>query len=123
MAAILRSVIPGDPAQLLFLAGTVCLVVAPRLSWWPAGVGFDREHAAGWLNQEAVRPIGIALRFPMLFAGIAAYFICFWPGRRPMRRILVCVYLPMITALMAMCWLVLHFATPLPFSSRNYRTP
>jgi membrane protease YdiL (CAAX protease family) len=112
VAAFLRSVIPADPAQLLFLAGTVCLVAAPRLSWWPARVAFDRDHATERLTQEAMQSIGVALRFPLLFAGIAAYFICFWPGPRPIRRILTCVYLPVVPALVAMCWLVFHFAAP-----------
>jgi len=33
LATFLRSVIPLDPAQLLFLTGTILLLVAPRASW------------------------------------------------------------------------------------------
>ena len=38
VAEFLRSVIPADPFQLLFLAGIVCLVVAHGMRWWPVGV-------------------------------------------------------------------------------------
>jgi hypothetical protein len=44
LAEFLTSVMPEDRAQLLFLAGTVCLVTAPRLSWWPAGFEIAPEH-------------------------------------------------------------------------------
>src|ERR1700738_2405206 len=112
LAEFLRTPIPADPAQLLFLAGTVCLVIAPRVSWWPAGAAVTPEHGAVGLNQEVAQSIGTALRFLMLFAGIAGYFICFWPGQRPVRRILGCIYVPTVLALAVMCWRVLPFATP-----------
>jgi membrane protease YdiL (CAAX protease family) len=112
LAKFLRSVIPADPAQLLFLAGAVCLVIAPRVSWWPAGAAVTPEHGVGGLNEAAAQSIGTALRFPILFAGIAGYFICFWPGKRPVRRIFGCIYVPTVLALAAMCWRILYFATP-----------
>jgi membrane protease YdiL (CAAX protease family) len=93
---------PQDPAQLLFLAGTVCLVIAPRLSWWPAGFEIATEHRADWLNL-LIHESGGAILFPVLFAGIAAYFIAFWPGPHPVRRILLSIYLPTLLIIAIQC--------------------
>ena len=82
VAEFLRSVIPADPFQLLFLAGVVCLVVAHGLRWW---------HGIG--------PFAALGVLPIIFAGAAGYFICFWPGNHPVRRILGLVLLPTITGL------------------------
>jgi len=111
LAEFLRSAMPGDLAQLLFLAGAVCLVIAPRLSWWPAGFEVAPEHRADWLNQQIgiFRPV---ILFPILFAGIAAYFIAFWPGRDPVRRILSCIYLPTVPILSVMCLRFVALVSP-----------
>lgn len=82
VAAFLRSVIPADPFQLLFLAGVVCLVVAHGLRWWP-GIG----------------PFAALGVWPIMFAGAAGYYICFWPGNHPVRRILGLVFLPIMAGL------------------------
>jgi len=82
VAEFLRSVIPADPFQLLFLAGVVCLVVAHGLRWWP-GIG----------------PFVVLGVWPIVFAGASGYFICFWPGNHPVRRILGLVVLPTIAGL------------------------
>jgi membrane protease YdiL (CAAX protease family) len=82
VAEFLRSVIPADPFQLLFLAGVVCLVVAHGLRWW---------HGIG--------PFAALAVWPIIFAGAAGYFICFWPGHHPVRRILGLVFLPTIAGL------------------------
>lgn len=82
IAEFLRSVIPADPFQLLFLAGVACLVVAHGLRWW---------HGIG--------PFAALGVFPIIFAGAAGYFICFWPGNHPIRRILGLVFLPTIVGL------------------------
>src|ERR1700730_2192162 len=111
LAEFLRSVMPEDPAQLLFLAGTVCLVIAPRLSWWPAGFEIAPEHRSDWLNRqiEAVRGV---IFFPILFAGIAGYFIAFWPGQHPLRRILSCIYVPTVPILAILCWRLVDLVRP-----------
>ncbi len=82
IAEFLRSVIPANPFQLLFLAGVVCLVVAYGLRCW---------HGIG--------PFAALGVFPIIFAGAAGYFICFWPGNHPVRRILGLVFLPTIAGL------------------------
>jgi hypothetical protein len=37
--------------------------------------------------------------FPIIFAGAAGYFICFWPGAHPVRRILPLVFVPTLVSL------------------------
>ncbi|MCU1242366.1 MAG: family intrarane metalloprotease protein [Candidatus Acidoferrum typicum] len=111
LADFLRSVMPEDPAQLLFLAGTVCLVIAPRLSWWPAGFQLAPEHQGDWLNRQ-IGALGGVIFFPILFAGIAGYFIAFWPGPQPVRRILSCVYLPTVPILAILCLRFVHLVRP-----------
>ena len=39
---------------------------------------------------------GTIFIFPAIFAGAAGYFSCFWPGKHPIRRILVSVVFPTI---------------------------
>src|SRR5260370_20757677 len=82
VAEFLRSVIPVDPFQLLFLAGVVCLVVAHGLRWW---------HGIG--------PFAALGVWPIIFAGAAGYFICFLPGNHTVRPILGVVFLPTIAGL------------------------
>ena len=41
----------------------------------------------------------ILLRFPLVFSGIAGYFVCFWPGDRPIRRAGLVVFLPALLSL------------------------
>jgi membrane protease YdiL (CAAX protease family) len=110
LAEFLRSVLPADLAQLLFLAGTVCLVIASRLSWWPAGFQIDPEHRGDWLNRQIGAFSGVIF-FPMRFAGIAAYFTAFWPGPQPVRRILSCVYLPTVPILAILCLRFVHLVS------------
>ena len=103
LAEFLRSVIPQDRTQLLFLAGTVCLVIAPRLSWWPAGFDIAPEHRGDWLNRQIASFRGVIF-FPILFAGVAAYFIAFWPGKHPVRRIASCIYVPTLPIVAIFVW-------------------
>jgi membrane protease YdiL (CAAX protease family) len=45
----------------------------------------------------------IAARFPIVLAGAAGLFICFWPGSRPVRRILGFVCLPAVVGIASIC--------------------
>lgn len=85
VAEFLRSVIPADPFQLLFLAGIVCLVIAHGSRWWPGLAPF----------------VTLGL-FSIIFAGAVGYFVCFWPGNHPARRILGLVFLPTMAGLALM---------------------
>jgi membrane protease YdiL (CAAX protease family) len=110
----LRSVIPADPFQLLFLAGVVCLVVAHGLRWRPV----ELSLLSGQLTESFVRQVqifGPFFVFPIIFAGAAGYFICFWPGTHPVRRILALVFLPTLASLGL--WFSLFVYLNEPFSS------
>ena len=81
-AEFLRSALPADPFQLLFVAGIVCLVIAHGSQWWPE---------LGWVNVVGILPI--------VFAGAAGYFVCFLPGDHTVRRILGLIFLPTVAGL------------------------
>jgi membrane protease YdiL (CAAX protease family) len=87
LAIFLRSVIPADPFQLIFLVGVVFLFVSPRLPWWPSKVLGDdsRPEFVGLMA---------AWMWPIIFGGLAGYFVCLWPGKTPVRRILWAVCFP-----------------------------
>jgi len=94
----LRSVIPEDPFQLFFLGGVVCLVIAHGLKWWPAGLAWQPTDNFGqWLHYGA--PFFIYL---IIFSGIAGYFVCFWPGEHPIRRVICLVCGPAALGLVLM---------------------
>jgi len=116
----LRSALPADWTQLAFLFGVVCLFIARYLRWWPADTiptpltGFldpaELERQAGaWWGRFWV----VALHL-ILFGGSAGYFICFWPGSRPVQRILYWVCLPAIVGLDLICALFLYLVTGSP---------
>jgi membrane protease YdiL (CAAX protease family) len=65
--------------------------------------------------QQAWLLFSVQARLPIFFAGIAGLFICFWPGKRPVRRILLFVCLPALTGLVALCGRYLYLARGLSF--------
>ena len=44
----IRSVLPADPTQLIFLGGIVCLAIAPHLRWWPS----ESSDIIAWYSRE-----------------------------------------------------------------------
>ena len=111
LAEFLRSVIPTDPTQLIFLAGVVCLFVAPRLRWWALGLSVVSERLTDSMASQA-QILGFFFLIPVSLAGVAGYFVCFWPGSRPLRRILGLICLPAIAGLGLMFSRLLYFAAP-----------
>src|SRR5438105_10530403 len=92
----LRSVLPADSTQLLFIAGITCLVIAPRQRWLPAGlIALAGNYRADALVERASVVVSFAV-WPLIFSGIAGYLICFRPGDRPVRRILWLVFVPAV---------------------------
>jgi membrane protease YdiL (CAAX protease family) len=97
LASFFRSVIPSDPQQLFFLAGTVCLIVASRLSWLPSERVLDRYHPYASDLYRLQFDTKIFLFYSSLlslFSGFTGYFSCFRPGANPLRRVVVWVLLP-----------------------------
>ena len=86
---LIRSVIPVDPWQLLYLVGALLLFLSPRLSW-----PFESGIASGFVALALV---------PIVFAGMFAYYGCFRPGERPLLRIALAVFLP---SLLGLCMLI-----------------
>jgi membrane protease YdiL (CAAX protease family) len=92
LVEFLRSVTPADPWQLLYLIGTVFLFISPRLTWLiGSGVTFD------------FLVLGI---IPVIIAGIFAYYGCFRPGKYPLRRVGLAVFLP---AFLGSCLIISEF--------------
>jgi membrane protease YdiL (CAAX protease family) len=108
LAEFLRSVTPADPAQLVFLWGIVCLIVAPHLRWSPELLvspqryQFLGSQAYDQLRTEWFVFLGVAI-YPIIFAAMAGYFACFWPGSRPARRVLNTVFFPAAFGLILIC--------------------
>jgi membrane protease YdiL (CAAX protease family) len=112
----LRSVLPADPAQLLFLCGSIFLFIALQLRWWPEQVS---SSVLVSLNRE-VGPAGLSLQSWISFvwwpglvlfvSGAAGLFICLWPGSHPVPRALLFVFLPSFLALSVICSRFLYLA-------------
>jgi membrane protease YdiL (CAAX protease family) len=95
LAKFIRSVIPTDPTQLLLLAGAVCLTFSPHLKFWPPAFITQPDYRTQLLIEQTV-PLRIFSVWFVMFSGMAAYFVCFWPGSHPIRRILLWVFAPAI---------------------------
>jgi membrane protease YdiL (CAAX protease family) len=111
LAKFIRSVIPADPAQLLILTGAVCLTVSPHLRFWPPEFIPPGGSRAELLIQQTV-PLRILLGLLVMLSGMAAYFVCFWPGSRPVRRILLSVFAPGIAGSGFILAQIFWFAQP-----------
>ena len=108
LAEFIRSVIPADPFQLLFLAGVVCLIAAHGLRWQPVGLPSAGQSAGDfglWLQYGAL----IFVYF-IIFLGMAGYFVCFWPGKHPLRRVIRWVCAPALLGLGLMFFRILYLS-------------
>jgi len=107
LLTFLRSMIPADPAQLLFLGGSILLLIDFELRCFPAdaasAVGlrsvFGSPSSFSFDQPLVWYGFSVAARLPVFFAGVAGLFICFRPGGRPARRILTLVCLPAVFGL------------------------
>lgn len=108
LAEFIRSVIPADPFQLLFLAGVVCLIAAHGLRWQPVGLPSAGQSAGDfglWLQYGAL----IFVYF-IIFLGMAGYFVCFWAGKHPLRRVIRWVCAPALLGLGLMFFRILYLS-------------
>lgn len=79
LAEFIRSVIPADVFQLLFLGGLVCLIAAHGLRWWPEGLGYGSETRRDELG-GLLYAVGFLFIYPFIFSAMAAYYVSFWPA-------------------------------------------
>ena len=105
LSRFLRSVIPCDPWQLLFLTGTIFLLISPRLSWLQETLLFSYPS----MQREAVDFYGfytflVACNTVILLAALVALFACFLPVRAPARRILWFVLMPSVISFILILW-------------------
>jgi membrane protease YdiL (CAAX protease family) len=117
----IRSVLPADAMQLIFLGGLLCLIVAPHLRWLPDLSShslpgeFPFESAAEREARVEWGQFFVLAALPIIFAYAAGIFVCFWPGRPPIRRVLLSVLLP---AIGGVAWICEHLVSrDLPRSS------
>src|SRR5215475_13279496 len=97
---LLRSVLPRDRFQLFFVAGLVCLTIAPRLRWWPTYLapelrnGFHTlppsisARTSAWLASSGIASLGFIL------AASAGYLFCLWSPKHAVRQVLLLVTVP-----------------------------
>ena len=91
---LLRSVLPRDLFQLLFVTGMVCFCIAPQLEWGPV-------FQQGSLASFAVIPLFVPYVFS--FTAAAGCLLFFRPGREPIASLLWWVCVPALTGLFAVC--------------------
>jgi membrane protease YdiL (CAAX protease family) len=113
------SVIPEDPAQLFLLGGSILLLISMELRCFPVVAGYTPGSNI-FLRGSYYDPLAkvmqswllysIWARLPIVFAGAAGLFICFWPGAHPVRRILCFVCLPALAGLVAISGRFLYLA-------------
>jgi membrane protease YdiL (CAAX protease family) len=105
----LRSVLPADLTQLIFLCGIVCLIVGAHQSWW----SFENvPNLPDQLTEQSRWDLHLFITlgiYPILFAVAAGYFFCFWPVRRTVLRIGLCVGLPVLLSVGLICGRYLYF--------------
>lgn len=99
LAAFLRSVIPMDPTQLLFLTGAILLLVAPRASWRPNAL-VHSETVDYWEVYGYV-VFGNIVAFA---AGLTALYACFWSLRSPVRKVFWAVLMTGLFGLLFQLW-------------------
>lgn len=98
-AAFLRSVIPVDPTQFLFLMGAILLLIAPRVSWHANAL----VHG-GTLDYWEVYSYIVAGNIVVLAAGLTALYACFWPLHNPVRRVFRGVLVIGLLGLLFLLW-------------------
>ena len=115
LAEFLRSVIPADPWQLVFLVGVVLLFISPPLLWGPGAAILGARYDP-FRSNPAVLMKNTGLLAPSLLvlslATSLLYFTCFYPGRKPVRRILWFVLSPSLFSLLLIFFVCYRISAP-----------
>lgn len=99
-AKFFRSLLPADPFQVFFLAGLVCLTIAPHLRWWPSYLDPVVQSHSHWISTPA-GAVGESWRVAVTMSGLAlmvassaGYFLCFFPARRAALKVMTLILVP-----------------------------
>ena len=111
LTEFVRSIIPEDPFQLFLLAGVVCLVVAHGLGWWPTGLSHASEVRSGRFG-GLIERFGFFSVYFIIFSAMAGYYVCFWPGKHPVRRMLWLVCAPALIGIGLMFSRIIYLSGP-----------
>lgn len=119
----IRSVVPADPFQLCFLFGSILFFICMQLRCIPSLPGLEGGTSSPLALfddfPEKVRQswlfFSFSARLPVFFAGAAGLFICFWPGKHPLRRTLILVVLPALSGIIVLCARFLQVSQDLAF--------
>jgi membrane protease YdiL (CAAX protease family) len=120
-----RSVLPTDPSQLLFLSGCFLLYISFQLRWWPAEVANSIRHVGPMTLYTSSDPVLIAANawipiywwcsLVLFVCGAGGLFIALWPGTRPLRFVFLFVWFPCSIALAIVCSRFLYLAKDITF--------
>jgi len=126
VGAFLRSILPSDLTQSFFLSGSVFLSISSTLRCWPLEWSRLVINFGPIVSRSAGTPAAMAMvgwihvvvwcQFLLFIGGGAGYFLCLWPGHRPIRNILAFVCLPACWAVSVVCVRFLMIAARPSFS-------
>jgi membrane protease YdiL (CAAX protease family) len=100
----IRSVLPADLTQLIFLVGVVCLMVSAHARW---NVGTVAVLGSPYESFRALLVLSVLLA---LFASFAGYYFSFWTVKRPAIRIVLLVIFPTVMGLVSAMYFVYRAA-------------
>jgi membrane protease YdiL (CAAX protease family) len=73
------------------------LIAGHGLRWWPTGLEFSQQ-TTDYLTQ-LLWYLGPVFVYCILFSAMAGYYLCYWPGKRPLRRVIWLVCAPAVLGL------------------------
>ena len=113
VAAFVRSILPTDPLQVFFLLGCVFLYISPHLRFSPQDWSQSISHYGPIIFGEPNSAEGYALivwtrmvwccAVLLFISGTAGLFLCIRPGRRPLRNVILFVWVPAMWAVLMIC--------------------
>jgi len=90
-AAFVRTCFPADPSSWLLLSGAAFLFISYTLRWWPQSSYYSRPLLWAGCNY--------LMSVPIFAAGVAAYYLALVGFKKPERRLLDSILLPVIVGL------------------------
>ncbi len=115
LLVFIRSVVPADPWQLVYLIGLVFVLVLgalPMVSYDLVPSPGRYLSGGGSFDASALVPYAVACAWISLAASCVGFFTCFWPGRKPALRIVTAVVLPTVAVLALLIWKLYQLTEP-----------